>query len=207
MKGLTTILLFSICTIGLSQKIPLTNDKNLPIPKLNFDATGELVITASATSSQNDFDFLAGKWKMLNRLLKKRLENCTEWDEFQSSEENHKILNGTANSDIYHTTEMPGMQGKPYEGLTVRLFNPKTRLWSIYWVASNIGVMDPPVVGSFENNVGHFFCKDVYKGKKIIMLFRWDARNKEAPLWGQAFSTDNGKTWEWNFFAKFIRQN
>jgi hypothetical protein len=22
----------------------------------------------------------------------------------------------------------------------------------------------------------------------------------ERPVWGQAFSADNGKTWEWNFF-------
>src|SRR5881392_3971966 len=87
-----------------------------------------------------------------------------------------------------------------FEGLTLRLFNPKTRLWSLYWVASNTGVLDPPVVGSFENNVGHFFCKDTFKGKPIIVMFRWDARNKDRPVWSQAFSSDNGKTWEWNWY-------
>ena len=25
-------------------------------------------------------------------------------------------------------------------------------------------------------------------------VFRWDARNKDCPVWGQAFSPDNGKT-------------
>ena len=87
-----------------------------------------------------------------------------------------------------------------FEGLTLRLFSPKTRLWSLYWVATNSGVLDPPVVGSFENNVGHFFCKDTFNGKPIIMMFRWDARNKDRPIWSQAFSTDNGKTWEWNWY-------
>jgi hypothetical protein len=48
--------------------------------------------------------------------------------------------------------------------------------------------------------VGHFFGKDTLNGKPILVVFRWDARNKERPGWGQAFSPDNGKTWEWNFF-------
>jgi hypothetical protein len=41
----------------------------LAIPKLEFGPNGELKITASATSSASDFDFLVGKWKMHNRRL------------------------------------------------------------------------------------------------------------------------------------------
>jgi hypothetical protein len=173
--------MFSVCAFGQTQKSILTADPSLPIPKINFDANGELKITASATSSQSDFDFLVGKWKMHNRRLNKRLENCNDWTEFESSDENSKILSGTADMDTYFTTEMPGLDGKPFEGVTLRLFNPKTRLWSIYWVASDVGVLDPPVLGSFENNVGHFFTKDTLSGKPIIMMFRWDVRDKEHP--------------------------
>ena len=82
----------------------------------------------------------------------------------------------------------------------VRLFNPKTRLWSIYWADSNTGVLDPPVIGSFENDIGYFFTKDIFNGKNIIMAFRWDARDKNNPVWSQAYSEDNGKTWEWNWY-------
>ena len=196
MKYLMTILLFTLCGAVQSQETVLTNDPNLPIPKLSFDENGELKITASASSSQNDFDFLVGKWAMHHRRLNKRLENCKDWTEFESTDENHKILNGTADTDMLSAT----FDGKPFEGLTIRLFNPKTKLWSLYWVASNVGVLDPPVVGSFENNVGHFFTKDTFNGKKIIMMFRWDARDKDNPVWSQAFSPDNGKTWEWNWF-------
>jgi hypothetical protein len=195
MKYLMTILLFAICSIGQSQKI-LTNDETLPIPKLNFGTNGELKISASTSSSQNDFDFLVGKWKMHHRKLKRRLENCKDWTEFESTDENHKILNGIGDVDILSAT----FDGKPFEGFTLRLFNPKTKLWSLYWVASDVGVLDPPVVGSFENNVGHFFTKDIFNGKKIIMLFRWDVRDKDHPIWSQAFSPDNGKTWEWNWY-------
>lgn len=200
MKYLLTIGLLAFCHAGNAQQTVLTTDPTLAIPKVSFDDRGELKIIASATSSPNDFDFLVGKWKMHNRRLNKRLEGNNEWTEFDSYDENSKILSDTADVDTYSTTEMPGMEGKHFEGLTLRLFNPKTRLWSLYWVASNVGTLDPPVVGSFENGVGHFFAKDTFKGKPIIMMFRWDARNKDRPVWSQAFSPDNGKTWEWNWY-------
>ncbi len=70
---------------------------------------------------------------------------------------------------------------------------------SLYWVPSDTGILDPPVVGSFDNDIGHFFCKDTFNGKEIIMLFRWDMRDRSHPVWSQAFSPDKGKTWEWNW--------
>lgn len=200
MKYLLSILFVTTCCVVHGQKIKWSPDTASAIPKINLDAKGELVITASSASSPNDFDFLVGKWKMFHRRLNKRLQNCKDWTEFESTDENHKILSGTADMDTYSTTQMPGMEGKLFEGLTLRLFDPKTKLWSLYWVASNRGVLDPPMVGSFENKVGHFFAKDTYNGKDIIVMFLWDARDANRPIWGQAFSPDNGKTWEWNWF-------
>ena len=200
MKYYFIVVLLIIYHSALSQKALLTTDTTIAIPKLNFDANGHLVIAASPTSSNSDFNFLNGKWIMYHRRLNKRLENCKDWTEFKSTDSNYNILSGTANMDIYSTTEMPGMEGKLFEGATLRLFDPKTKLWSLYWVASNRGVLDPPVVGSFENNIGHFFAKDSFNGKPIIVVFRWDVRDKNKPLWSQAFSADNGKTWEWNWY-------
>jgi hypothetical protein len=197
------VLLCTIFTILQEQKNIMTNNNNLEIPKVNFDTNGELIITASPTSSKHDFDFYEGKWKLRNKKLKTRLNNCTEWTEFESTQEMHRVLNGIGNIDNYLAT----FDGVPFEGMSIRLFNPKTKLWSIYWADSNEGKLDPPVVGSFENNVAHFFTKDSFNGKKILVVFRWDARDKDNPIWSQAFSEDNGKTWEWNwymYFSKFI---
>ena len=162
--------------------------------QLKFTATGELEIRASATSSQNDFDFLVGNWVLKDKKLKSRLTNSNEWIEFESTVEMHKLLNGIGNMDIYRTM----VDGKPFEGIAIRLFNPQTKLWSIYWADSNVGVMDPPVVGSFEGNIGKFYCKDKYKGKDIVVVFIWDKTDPNNPIWSQAFSPDNGKTWEVN---------
>ncbi|MBL0744672.1 hypothetical protein [Chryseolinea lacunae] len=174
----------------------LTFDTSIPIPDLHFDNAGALKIEASTNSSHDDFDGLAGKWKMYHKRLKSRLTNSNEWIDLESIDVNYgAILNGIGNTDLYKAT----FDGKPFEGFTIRLFNPETKLWSLYWVASNSGVLDPPVVGSFDNDIGHFFCKDIYKGKDVIVLFRWDMRDREHPVWSQAFSPDNGKTWEWNW--------
>jgi hypothetical protein len=173
----------------------------LKIPELIFDSNGELIITASANSSKHDFDFYVGKWKLKNRKLKTRLDNCTEWTEFESTQEMYKILNGMGNVDNYLAT----FDGVPYEGMSVRLFNPKTRLWSIYWADSNEGVLQPAVVGSFENDVAHFFTKDTFKDREIVVAFRWNVCDKENPVWSQAFSADKGETWEWNWFMYFSK--
>ena len=203
MNRLTILLLVLSSALAFGQNKELTADESIPIPKVEFDVKGDLKITASPNSSPNDFDFLVGKWKMHNRPAA-----CHDWTEFDSSDVNEKILNGAADMDTYSTTRFPGLEGKLFEGLTLRLFDPKTRLWSLYWIASNTGKIDPPVVGSFnKNGVGHFFGKDTLNGKPILVVFRWDARNKERPIWGQAFSPDNGKTWEWNFFNVSERPN
>jgi hypothetical protein len=190
---LISSLVLALSHFAPAQNKELTADESIPIPKVEFDAQGELKMTASPNSSPNDFDFLVGKWKMHNRHLDKRLANCRTWTEFDSSDANTKILNGAADMDIYSTTQFPGMGGKLFEGLTLRLFDPKTRLWSLYWIASN-------TVRSTKTAWAIFFGKDTLNDKPILVVFRWDARNKDRPVWGQAFSPDNGKTWEWNFF-------
>jgi hypothetical protein len=166
-----------------------------PMPKMTFDSKGELVIVASPTSSQHDFDFLIGKWKMKNKHLNSRLNNCKEWTEFESFVQDSSGLQGMGNFDVVKRS----VDGKVYEGRTIRTFDPQTRLWRLYWGDSNGGPLDPPVIGSFNNGVGLFFCKDIQVGRPVIVVFRWDKTNPEQPVWGQAFSDDNGKTWEWNY--------
>jgi hypothetical protein len=173
----------------------LAVDESLAIPKVSFDASGNLVVKPSSTSSAADFDYLVGKWRLKNKKLKCRLNGCTEWsEEFESFVEMQKVLGGLGNIDLYHES----VAGKSFEGLALRLFDPKTRLWSIRWVNGNTAAMDPPLTGSFEGRVGHFFGKDTHEGRDIIVVFRWDARNPALPVWSQAFSADKGKTWEWN---------
>jgi len=164
-------------------------------------AETDLEIVASKTSSPEDFDFLVGKWRVHNRKLNKRLADCKEWTEFEARGECRKILNGFGNTDSFKTE----FDGKPFEGMTLRLFNPNAKLWSIYWADSNVVVLDVPQIGSFENRIGEFYARDVFEEKPVIVKFKWDATDAENPVWSQAFSADEGKTWEWNWFMNFSR--
>ena len=172
------------------------------MPTLSFSKTGELIVTPSNSSSENDFDFMVGKWKIRNRKLKERLNNCDAWIEFEARQEFKKILNGFGNIDSFKTE----FDGKPFEGMTLRLFNPQTKLWSIYWADSNIVVLDVGQIGSFANEIGEFFARDVFAEKPIIVKFKWDATDAENPVWSQAFSTDEGETWEWNWYMYFEKE-
>ena len=162
----------------------------------------DLQITASPTSSKNDFDFMVGNWKIRNRKLKERLNNCDEWVEFEAQYEFRTILQGFGNTDSF----LAEFDGKPFEGMTLRLFNPATKLWSIYWADSNVVVLDVGQVGSFNGNIGEFFARDAFEGKPIIVKFNWDKTDPEKPIWSQAFSADEGKTWEWNWYMYFERE-
>jgi hypothetical protein len=176
------------------------------INKQNIDEVSrmikELEIIASESSSQQDFDFLIGKWQIHNRKLKRRLSNCSEWTEFEAQAECRKILNGLGNIDSFHTT----IENRAFEGMSLRLFNPETKLWSIYWADSEKVVLDVPQVGSFADGIGSFFARDSYEGKEIIVQFCWDVRDEHRPVWSQAFSADGGHTWEWNWYMTFSRE-
>jgi hypothetical protein len=100
---------------------------------------------------------------------------------------------------------MTTLDRKLVEGFALRLFDPSTRLWSIYWTNSQTGILDIPVVGSFDGDKGYFFANDHFNEKEILLQFEWDIINPSQPIWKQAFSVDQGNTWEWNWYMYFTK--
>jgi hypothetical protein len=158
------------------------------------------VISPSLQSNETDFDFLVGQWKVANRKLKQRLSQCDDWDEFDSTLRLEKVLQGLGNIERYFAS----FDGRPFEGMALRLFNPATRLWSIYWMDSSSPKMDEhPVVGSFDGALGKFYATGTVGAQEVLVLYQWDKSNPLAPVWSQAFSTDQGQSWEWNWVMHF----
>ncbi|MCL1634818.1 DUF1579 domain-containing protein [Luteimonas sp. SX5] len=180
-------------------RLPPRPSKGQHMNAFSLSPDGKLAITASETSSKNDFDYLVGNWNIRNRTLKEPLAGSDEWDEFDATQEFRLILLGLGNFDIFHAE----FDGKPFEGLTVRLFDPQTRLWTIYWADSDAVKLDDGKVGSFDGDIGEFFGREVVAGKDAIVKFHWDKRNPKAPIYSRAFSADEGRTWEWNWYSKF----
>lgn len=161
-------------------------------------------IVASKNSSQIDFDFHVGKWTIHNKALKTRLKDSDEWFEFESTCETHKILNGFGNVNQYRFEK----NAMPFdEGLVLRLFNPRTKLWVINWADSNSVVLDVPVIGSFEGKVGTFFSNDIFDDAPIIVCAIYDATEPDVVVWSQAFSPDKGETFETNWIMTARRES
>jgi hypothetical protein len=112
-----------------------------------------------------------------------------------------KILNGIGNMDdnIIH------MPTGLVHAITLRLFNPESKEWSIYWSTDKTGILDVPVIGSFKNGVGEFYSQELFEGHHIYSRFIWSKITKSACQWEQAFSEDGGKTWEINWVMNFER--
>jgi|SRR5215469_10224084 len=155
---------------------------------------------------QHDFDFLVGSWKFHLKRLKQRLVGSTEWVEFDGTTACRKVLDGRGEVE-----EMNVDNPKNHvhiQGLALRLYNPNSHQWSIYWVNAADGVLEPnPMVGQFSNGRGEFYNQQVYEGKAIYARFIWSDTNTNSPHFEQAFSTDGGKTWETNWITTQSKDN
>ena len=150
----------------------------------------------------HDFDFLFGSWKSQNHFLNGRLCGSNHWIDFDGTLEAEPLLDGLGNIDRYAAVR----NGQLLLGTTLRLFNPKTQEWSLYW-ADNVraGILQPPIIGKFDGEVGDFLGDEEVDGKKVLCRFRWTRTDPDAPKWEQAFSADGGKTWETNWIVNFTR--
>lgn len=156
-----------------------------------------------AAGAPTDFDFFLGDWKVNHRRLKSRLTGCTEWEEFSGSTSVRPLLGGFANVDD-NILELPG---GTYRAATLRSFDPKAGAWSIWWLDSRSPhALDVPVVGRFVHGVGTFFARDTLNGRPIAVRFTWTEPQRGRPHWEQAFSGDDGQTWETNWTMDFERR-
>lgn len=153
-----------------------------------------------ASDGARDFDFLMGRWKVHNRRLRERLRGSTEWDEFAATNVSRPLPGGLGNQDEYRTDHWPG-----FIGMALRLFDPATKRWAIYWADSVRGILEPPVFGGFRDGTGMFEGVDTFEGRPIRVRFIWSRVHTGAPRWEQAFSDDDGRTWETNWTMDFAR--
>ena len=156
-----------------------------------------------AYDGSHDFDFLFGRWRIVNHRLRRRLAGCAEWETFDAQQKVWPILDGFGNMDEFRAeTWNPG-----YIGMTLRLFNPKTRLWSIYWMDNGRVTLEPPVSGEWRGDTGIFTGTDVFAGRPIVVRFTWQRLGPDAARWEQDFSTDGGQTWEKNWIMEITRDS
>ena len=155
--------------------------------------------TLQRHGSRGDFDYFAGAWSTQQRRLRERGRGSADWEEFPATLCMTPYLDGLVTADelVFPT--------KGWAGFTVRTFDLEKRQWSIYWINSRTGVLEPPVMGGFAGDEGIFRGKDTDEGRPIEVIFRWTRFGSHAARWEQAFSLD-GEAWETNWVMNMTRR-
>jgi hypothetical protein len=149
-----------------------------------------------------DFDFIIGRWNVHHCRLRERLKGSADWDEFDGTTEDRSVVGGLGNigeaSLVFNAT--------PLVATSLRLFDPQTRQWSVYFTNSRQGILSPPMMGGFSQGRGEFYAQEPFDGKQIFSRLIWSDITPTSCRWEQAFSADGGRTWETNWIMELTRQ-
>jgi hypothetical protein len=183
-----------ICAFGLSLYLPA-----------GFAQAQCEAANAAPTSrdGQHDFDFELGTWKIHLKRLVRPLTGSTTWVQFDGTSVTRKIWDGLAQLEQFETDNPTTGH---IEGLTLRLYNPESHQWSLYWASGKDGVLGiPPNIGEFKNGRGEFYDQELYQGKAIFVRLVWSGITPTSAHSEQSFSEDGGKTWEVNWITDQTR--
>lgn len=156
---------------------------------------------AAERGGQQDFDFHIGVWKTHLKRLQRPLTGSSTWVEYEGTTVVRKVWDGRAN---LVELDVKGAAGR-IEGLSLRLYNPQSRQWSLNFANSASGTLTIPSIGSFKNGRGEFYAQETLNGQAIFVRFVIHDITPNSIRFEQAFSDDGGKTWEVNWIATDTR--
>lgn len=161
-----------------------------------------MLVTAACTSTakpvvRGEFDFHTGTWQTTIRRLVAPLSGSTEWADYTGTTVVRKVWDGRAN--LVELTAS-GPSGN-LELLSLRLYNPRTQQWALHVGSSRSGELSPPMIGGFANGRGEFFSRETIDGREVRVRFVISDITATSCHFEQAFSVDDGETWEVNWIA------
>jgi len=151
---------------------------------------------------QHDFEFNIGVWRThITRIL----------DPFSKSVTTSAALDGTVTvrpvwggRALLEEIEADGPNGH-WEGLTLFLYNPRSHQWSQVFANSKTGVLNPPLIGTFQDGRGELIAQDAVDGSSILVRGVWSGIAPNAHTYEESYSDDGGRTWKPAFIANVTR--
>lgn len=157
--------------------------------------------SAGVRDGQHDFDFEIGTWRThISRLLHP-LSGSSSWAEYDGTSVVRKVWGGRAN---LLELEVHGAAGE-IEALSLRLYNPAARQWSLNFSNSRLGTLGQPTIGEFRNGRGEFYDQETFGDRAVLVRFIISDITPTSAHFEQAFSGDGGKSWEVNWIASDTR--
>lgn len=149
------------------------------------------------------FDFLVGDWSVANRRLREPLSGDEEWYETAATATATTLHNGAISVDEMWYAELG------FAGSSIRVHSAEDDTWTIYWVNSRTGHLQAPVNGSWSDDGSRFVATgpDEFNGVPILARYMWHSIDAESATWEQAFSLDDGATWETNWVMRWSPRN
>ena len=95
---------------------------------------------AAQRDGQHDFDFEFGSWNVHLRRRLRPLTGSDTWVDLEGTSIVQKVWDGRANLGELKVSNAT----THVEGLSLRLYNPQTRQWNIYWSNANDGSLGTP---------------------------------------------------------------
>jgi hypothetical protein len=158
--------------------------------------------SAGSDDPARAFDFFFGSWQVRYRRLKERLLDNHDWQEFDGVCKVQPVFGGVANIDE-STVHRPD---QPYSGMSMRSYDPASKTWADWWLDTrNPHKISAPMLGGFADGVGTFYGHNTLRDKPVKVRGLWSQITATSLQWEQAFSPDDGKTWETNWVSRYQR--
>lgn len=150
-----------------------------------------------------DFDFLHGMRIIRHQRLKESMVGSDEWIIFETNYEAWVMLDGAASIDRVFGE----VDGKPFEGISVRTYDRDNDTWTIYWMDIWNSNLREQVKGRFESGIGTFYGTETYEGVTYRMRFLWKDITETSARWEQAYQHPETGDWETNWIMDFYKSS
>jgi hypothetical protein len=156
-------------------------------------------LAAQPRDGARDFDWEIGSWTTTLRYLANPLSpEPDRWADYQGTSIVSGAMGGEAN---LVELDVAGAAGR-IRGLSLRLYNPQTRQWSLNFASMRSGQLTAPVYGGFDAaGRGLFYGQDNVDGRIVLVRFVITPEDRDTYRFVQSFSADAGATWEDNWVA------
>jgi len=159
---------------------------------------------AVVRDGQKDFDWEFGTWITKVKVRRNPLSGeAPAWVDYAGTSVIKPLSDGRSNAV---ELSVAGPSGK-IEGLSLRLYNPQSRQWSLNFASFRNGMLTAPVYGSFDaKGRGTFYGQDMLDGRAIMVRFVITRPSANEARFEQAYSADGGVSWEDNWIAVDTRR-
>ena len=151
----------------------------------------------SPRDGAHDFDFDVGVWTTHITRRLHPLTGSNETMQLTGTVTVRPVWGGRAQLE---EIEADGPKGH-WEGMTVFLYDPEARQWSMNFANSAVGRINTPMIGIFENCRGELIGQDTLDGRAILVRAVWSEFTPTSHTYEEFYSADGGRTWDLAFRA------